>query len=221
MKNTIFLLDYDGTLAETRPAILSCLALAFEAVGQRVPSEKELKDQLARGGTLATLFAAFVPGSSVDEERAFEAAYRARYLTEDKEKTVLFAGVIPVLEALKAKKVEMTVLSNKHGPTVLASIERFGLGHFFNGVVGSEAGQPVKPDTRVMTERVRLIYPHAALEQFVMVGDTTADLKFAQNVGMASCWARYGHGAAEACLEQKPSYIMDDVSGLLDIPVEF
>lgn len=219
MPHDIFLLDYDGTLAETRPAILSCLSLAFEAVEESAPSEEALKEQLSRGGTLATLFQAFVPQSDLSKAQAFEQAYRARYLEEDERKTVLFDGVVPVLEALKAKNIHLAILSNKHAPTVSASIQRFQLGHFFDGVIGSEAGQPVKPDIRVMEERVRLLYPEAALERFVMVGDTTADLLFARRAGLASCWARYGHGRAEQCLEQKPDYVMDDVRGLLGLPV--
>ncbi|GBR45311.1 HAD family hydrolase [Neokomagataea thailandica] len=220
MQRDIFLLDYDGTLAETRPAILSCLALAFEAVLEPSPSAEALKEQLSRGGTLATLFQAFVPQCDLSKAQAFEKAYRARYLEEDEGKTVLFDGVVPVLEALKAKNIHLAVLSNKHAPTVLASIKRFQLGHFFDAVIGSEPGHAVKPDRRVMDERVRLVYPDAAVERFMMVGDTTADLLFARRAGLASCWARYGHGRAEQCVEQNPDYIIDDVCGLLDLPVE-
>ncbi|EHH68847.1 HAD family hydrolase [Gluconobacter morbifer] len=202
----IILLDYDGTLAETRPAILRSLKEAFEASGITPPSPDILKRQLARGGTLQTLFQALVPEGDEDDASRFVRYYRARYPLADAEETVLFADVHAVLERLRSGGARLVILSNKHGPTVEASIKRFGLGNLLSGIIASEPDRPHKPDPHVMTGRVQPLFPEAALSEFLMVGDTSADLQFARNAGIASCWVSYGHGAPDQCLALRPDY---------------
>lgn len=213
----IILLDYDGTLAETQPAILRSLKEAFEASGYDSPAPDTLKAELSKGGTLQTLFQAIVPDSEDEDAGAFVRHYRASYPRADQAETVLFDGVKPVLEALKGKGATLVVLSNKHAPTVHKSIERFGLSRWFSGVIGSEPQYPHKPDPRVMTDRVRPLFPEADSAEFLMVGDTLADLTFARNTGIASCWASYGHGAAQPCIDLRPDYRIDRVADLLNV----
>ncbi|KXV32392.1 phosphoglycolate phosphatase [Gluconobacter thailandicus] len=213
----IVLLDYDGTLAETQPAILRSLKEAFEASGYEAPSSDALKKQLAKGGTLQTLFQAVVPKSDDEAAGAFVRHYRACYPKADQEETVLFEGVKSVLDTLKGKGATLVILSNKHAPTVHHSIERFGLGEWLSGVIGSEPQYPHKPDPRVMTDRVRPLFPDAKASEFLMVGDTTADLTFARNTGIAGCWASYGHGSAQQCIDLKPDYRIDRVTDLLNV----
>ncbi|AHK70586.1 phosphoglycolate phosphatase [Gluconobacter oxydans] len=195
----ILLLDYDGTLAETQPAILRSLKEAFDAVGVTAPSADVLKQELTRGGTLQTLFQAIAPKSDERDAASFVRHYRAFYPAADEEETVLFDGVVETLAALKEQGKTLAILSNKHAPTVHASMARFGLEPFFSGVVASEPNFPHKPDPRVMEERVLPLFPDLPRSAFLMVGDTVADLQFARNAGIASCWASYGHGSSQQC----------------------
>ncbi|MEN3176737.1 HAD family hydrolase [Gluconobacter sp. OJA] len=213
----IVLLDYDGTLAETQPAILRSLKEAFEASGYKGPSSDALKHQLSKGGTLQTLFQAIVPDSDGDDAQAFVRHYRAYYPKADQEETVLFDGVKSVLDDLKADGATLVILSNKHAPTVHASIKRFGLGGWISNVIASEPDYPHKPDPRVMTDRVRPLFPEVPASDFLMVGDTAADLGFARNSGIASCWASYGHGSATQCIDLKPDFQIDSIAGLLNV----
>ena len=210
----ILLLDYDGTLAETQPAILRSLTEAFDAVGVSAPTSDALKQELTRGGTLQTLFQAIVPKSDEQDAAAFVRHYRAFYPTADEEETVLFDGVVDTLAALKEQGTILAILSNKHAPTVCASIARFGLTPFFSGVVASEPHFPHKPDPRVMDERIVPLFPKQSRSDFLMVGDTVADLQFARNAGIASCWASYGHGSATHCAALDPDLRIGSFSDL-------
>ncbi len=211
----ILLLDYDGTLAETQPAILRSLKEAFGAVGVTAPSTNVLKQELTRGGTLQTLFQAIVPDSDAQDAASFVRHYRAFYPAADDEETVLFDGVVETLAALKAQGKTLAILSNKHAPTVLASLARFGLEGFFSEVVASEPNFPHKPDPRVMDERVLPLFPGQPRSAFLMVGDTVADLQFARNAGIASCWASYGHGSATQCAALQPDMRIDSFRDIL------
>ena len=55
---------------------------------------------------------------------------------------------------------------------------------------------------------------------FVMVGDTAADIGFAQAAGIASCWVSYGYGDADTCRSMKPDFVVDTLSDLLADGVE-
>ncbi|MBS1101484.1 HAD family hydrolase [Gluconobacter sp. Dm-62] len=211
----ILLLDYDGTLAETQPAILRSLKEAFGAVGVTAPPTDVLRQELTRGGTLQTLFQAIVPESDEQDAAAFVRQYRASYPAADDEETVLFDGVVETLAALKEQGKILAILSNKHAPTVCASIARFGLTSFFTGVVASEPNFPHKPDPRVMDERIVPLFPKQPRSAFLMVGDTVADLQFARNAGIASCWASYGHGSSSQCVALDPAIRIDSFGELL------
>lgn len=210
----ILLLDYDGTLAETQPAILHSLKEAFDAVGVTAPSADVLKQELTRGGTLQTLFQAIAPKSDERDAASFVRHYRAFYPAADEEETVLFDGVVETLTALKEQGKTLAILSNKHAPTVHASMARFGLEPFFSGVVASEPNFPHKPDPRVMEERVLPLFPDLPRSAFLIVGDTVADLQFARNAGIASCWASYGHGSSQQCAALGPDLRIDAFADL-------
>jgi len=50
-----------------------------------------------------------------------------------------------------------------------------------------------------------------------MVGDTEADLHFARDVGIRSCWASYGYGDHDGCRALAPDYEIATFPGLLEI----
>lgn len=213
----MLLLDYDGTLAETRPAILRSLREAFLASGFGAPSDEVLKAELSRGGTLQTLFLALVPGTDGQAAAEFVRHYRAVYPRADAEETVLFDGVRQALETLKTRGHTLVVLSNKHAPVVRDSVARFGLGALFSAVLGSEPDTPHKPDPEVLNTRILPLFPDAARSDFLMVGDTAADLAFARNTQIASCWAKYGHGASDQCAGLNPDMTITSFPDLLDL----
>lgn len=210
----LLLLDYDGTLAETRPAILRSLSRAFTACGIESPDDDALEAQLGRGGTLFEFYGAIVPGAPAVEAAEFVTAYRCHYDQADEEETMLFDDVPDVLAQLRQEGYCLVALSNKHAATLQKGLLRFGLSAFFAGIFGAEDHLPRKPEKTVWLNRVSPVFPQFGREAALMVGDTTADLRFARNARLASCWAEYGHGTKEACLELKPDYCISKITDL-------
>lgn len=212
LRYPIILLDYDGTLAETRPAILRSLQEAFEDIGHTPPPREELAERLGKGDALHGFYQGIMKeGSSLEEAQRYVAAYRERYAKADEEETYLYDGAQEVLQILKGRGYRLIALSNKHGPTLRHSLERFQLEEFFEASFGAEEGMPRKPEKEVFTQRLAQLLPGWEAGQFLMVGDTTADIGFAQTLGMDVCWASYGHGVAEVCKEMKPNYQLDSL----------
>ncbi|MXV44014.1 HAD hydrolase-like protein [Saccharibacter sp. 17.LH.SD] len=215
----VLLLDYDGTLAETRPAILTGLISAFKEQGFHAPSREELEFELEQGRTLEDFCKEMAPEISPEKVLAFARSYRHYYTIADEKETVLFDGVKEILEALTSQGHKLVLLSNKYAPSLESSVKRFDLGKWFVTYMGAEEGKPRKPQKEVLTERIRPFFPDTPLSDFLIVGDTTADLLFAQNAGISSCWVSYGHGSAASCEALRPNYHIDRLSELLKIVV--
>lgn len=212
LRYPILLLDYDGTLAETRPAILRSLEEAFEDIGRTPPPRSYLQERLGKGDALQGFYQSIVDeGASTEEAQRYVAAYRERYTQADEEETYLYDGAHEVLQILQGRGYKMVAVSNKHGPTLRHSLDRFQLEPFFEAAIGAEEGLPRKPEKEVFTQRLAHLLPGWKAEQFLMVGDTTADINFAQTLGMDVCWASYGHGVEEVCKALKPNYQLDSL----------
>ncbi|MCX5617308.1 HAD family hydrolase [Bombella sp. TMW 2.2543] len=217
----ILLLDYDGTLAETRPAILRSLQEAFEDIGHTPPSRAYLQERLGKGDALQGFYQSIMEeGASVEEAQRYVAAYRSRYTQADEEETYLYDGAHEVLHILQERGYRLVALSNKHGPTLRHSLARFHLEPFFEAVLGAEDDLPRKPQQEVFTQRVQRLFPGTSAHDFLMIGDTTADINFAQALGMDVCWASYGHGVAEVCKALKPTYHFESLWELPNLLVK-
>lgn len=217
LRYPVLLLDYDGTLAETRPAILRSLQEAFKELGVTPPSQEYLGTQLGKGGTLKDFYKVMVEQSSAEDAQRYVDAYRRCYIQADDEETFLYEGTHEVLRELRQRGYRLIALSNKHGPTLLRSLKRFQLEEFFEGALGAEDNLPRKPQKEVLTQRVAPLCPAVPPEHFLMVGDTTADLNFAANTGLDVCWAAYGHGAPHVCEALNPTYCINALPELLGV----
>jgi phosphoglycolate phosphatase len=111
----------------------------------------------------------------------------------------------------------IVVLSNKGRVAVDASLARFGLANSVRYVLADEPGQPTKPDPDVFYRRVVGLFGTHLSSEYIMVGDTEADLRFARAVGIRSCWASYGYGDREGCQALAPDYEIAAFPDLIEI----
>ena len=51
----------------------------------------------------------------------------------------------------------------------------------------------------------------------LVVGDTEADIKYAQNIGARSVWCSYGYGEQEKCRQLKPDFIVGSLDQVEDL----
>jgi len=210
----VYLLDYDGTLAATRPAGIACLTRTLGERGTSVPEEL-MNAAIGSGMPLERVFATLVPALTTAEIAACVARYRALYPLFDRDMTSLYDGAYETVAALHRGGREIVVLSNKGRAALETALARFDLLDMTSAVLAADPGVPLKPDPQTFHERVQPLFDGLARSDFVMVGDTAADIAFAQAVGIASCWVRYGYGDAAACLAMKPDCVVDALPELL------
>ncbi len=215
----VYLLDFDGTLAATRPAGIAGLTRTLTERGISIP-ETRIKATIGTGVPLEMTLATLAPQLSERDIADCATRYRALYPEIDAEMTALYDGVHETMAGLNRDGREVVVLSNKSRGALEATLARFDLLDQANVILAADPGLAVKPDPDVFHRRVRPLFDGLAPGDFIMVGDTAADIAFAQAAGIASCWVSYGYGDAERCMAMKPDFVVDALPDLLAIDAE-
>lgn len=203
------LLDFDGTLADSQPAIVATVQHTFALQGMAPPDPAAIRQIIGYG--LGKGFAILAPELSPEAIQACVTIYRQHYPKAD-EQTQLYPGARELLATVKQRGIPMILVSNKTETALLAALERLGILSYFDHVFGEIPGQPLKPDPALYHTK---IHPYAGDPQSnLLVGDTPTDIRFAQNLGMPVVWASFGYGSATDCLPLQPTYT---VSSLVDL----
>lgn len=207
----VILFDFDGTLCDTREAVLRCLAETVERHCGAAPARRAVEDLVARGLTLEDTLRALVAdrGRSLSMGSAgrLVVAYRVLYGTLAPSHSILYPGVRPLLADICARCTGCAIVSNKGEQAILRTLEHLGIAAF-DLVIAERPGLRPKPHPAAFADIVERRFPTVPRGAFLMVGDTAADLEFARNAGIASCWATYGYGDPKACVAAAPDHVI-------------
>jgi phosphoglycolate phosphatase len=201
------LLDLDGTLSASGPAIVTGIAAALAAVG--APPLDPIQLQGFLGPPLVDSFAA-LPGFDAARADAAVMAYRASY---DPVAPPLFDGALRTLTTLRAGGLRLALATSKPQPYAERVVDGHGLRPLLEAVVGwaPEQGRRTKGDC--VAEALRLLGHPAAP---VMVGDRIHDVEGAAEHGVPCIGALWGY-AAEGELDGASARVgrITDLPGLL------
>jgi phosphoglycolate phosphatase len=202
--------DWDGTLFDSTKIIVRCIQAAVRDVGGTVPTDKEAGYVIGLGLMQALAHAA--PDVPPEKYPQLGERYRHHYAAHYDDLS-LFDGVLPLLDALKARGHLLTVATGKSRrglDEVLRTVELKGM---FDGsrTADETAG---KPDPRMLHELMAEFDVPAA--RVLMVGDTTHDLQMALNAGCPSVGVSYGAHEPEAFAVLAPRHVAHSVQELHD-----
>jgi phosphoglycolate phosphatase len=213
----VIVFDYDGTLFDTRPAILHCIQRAFAECGRSIPALESVASTVRTGLPLQETF--FALDKNLRAERAvlneIVGTYRKIYLDEGAALAEPFAGVSDALRDIHATGAKCVVVSNKGIAAIRQSLDQSRLSSFVELVFGDEPGLPKKPDPAILMDHILPRYGQLQMEQILVVGDTEVDILFAKRSGISCCWASYGYGETERCRKLAPEH---EISSIADLP---
>jgi phosphoglycolate phosphatase len=211
--------DYDGTLFDTRPAIVHCIQRAFADTGQAVPPVGAIADTVKTGlplpDTLTALDQRLLGNQLALDELV--GVYRRLYLAEASAFLKPYAGVGETLRKLHGRGTKCLVVSNKGVAAIHQSLDGSGLTPFIDLIFGDQPGLPRKPDPAIVIDHILPRYAQLTKEQILVVGDTETDIVFAKAAGVSACWASYGYGDKAHCLRLAPDYVIGDIAELSPI----
>lgn len=178
--------DWDGTLFDSTAIIVRCIQEAVRDVGGTVPSEREAAYVIGLGLMQALAHAA--PDVPRERYPLLGERYRHHYMAQQG-RLSLFAGVLPMLQALRERGHVLTVATGKSRRGLDEALHSVELQGRFHGsrTADETAG---KPHPRMLEELMAQF--GVAPERTLMVGDTTHDLQMAINAGCASLAVSYG-----------------------------
>lgn len=214
----LFIFDFDGTLCATHEAICYCLEQTHRHYGVPVPPLADMLRAIGAGISLADTLLRFNPTLDADGPGGPEEwvkTYREIYNSgEGQSRTVLFDGAIDMLQALSDSGATIVVVSNKGEKAVHAALEHFGIGPYVSLAVCDTNGVEKKPKPDSFHKLIRPRLGHISLEQTLVIGDTTADILYARNIGASSCWAAHGYGAPDECAALTPDFTIRSLRDL-------
>ena len=202
--------DWDGTLFDSTQIIVRCIQAAVVEVGGQRPTDEAAGYVIGLGLMQALAHAA--PDVPPEKYPELGARYRHHYAlhTDD---LALFDGVLPMLDALKARGHLLAVATGKsrHGlDEALRNVELQGV---FDGsrTADETAG---KPNPRMLHELMTEFDVPA--KRVLMIGDTTHDLQMALNAACPSVGVSYGAHEPESFVALRPRHVAHSVQDLRD-----
>ena len=211
MKYNTILFDLDGTLTESGIGITRSAAYAFERMGLPVPAQ-EILDRFVG----PPLVASFMEYAGVDEAGALHATdlYRERYSTVGWKENRLYAGMTPLLKALKARGVYLGIASAKPEVFVRRIAEHFGFDRYFDSIVGITMETTHADKIELLRKALPENYDPATT---AMVGDRLYDMEAAKKLNVAAIGVLFGYGSREELEQSGADEIAETVTDLREI----
>ena len=208
LETPLIVFDWDGTLMDSTGRIVSAMQTTARNLKLPVPSDDAVRSII--GLSLGNCYRQLFPG--VDDHDWITEEYRYQYVDGDKTPSPVFEGVEEVLSQLKEQGHYLTVATGKARHGLDRVLNESKLKHFFDTTIASDESNS-KPDPAML----HTLMKHFNLKpgQAVMVGDTSHDLKMAQNAGTHSIGVSYGAHTIETLRSCQPLAIIDDIRELL------
>ena len=200
--------DWDGTLFDSTAAITRSIQLAVADVGGTVPSDAQASYVI--GMALLPALAHAAPDVPQDKYNDLANRYRYHYLKQQ-ELITLFAGVLPMLEALRERGHWLAVATGKSRRGLNEALQHADLRGMFDSsrTADETAG---KPHPLMLQELMAEL--DVPPERLLMIGDTTHDLEMARNAGCASVAVAYGAHDPRDLQACQPLHVAADVADL-------
>lgn len=215
VKNIIF--DLDGTLVDSSTDIRNCLKKAYIDCSMNVTA-KAVKN-LFIGPPLAEMIKLAMPDITKAEVVKIIREFRKHYDNSDYKRTILYDGVKNVLKLLAKAGVKMFIATNK--PIVPAKRILSSLNiDVFHDVISPDKTSKKQRDKAQMISHLIDIWA-LPKENTIFVGDSGSDVLAARCNGISSVAVLYGYGGKEDIKNSRPDYIIEHISGLKKIVLNY
>jgi phosphoglycolate phosphatase len=200
--------DFDGTLADSYPAITASVNHVRATHGLPPLREDQVRPHVGRGP--AYLLEHTVPGGNLPADQA---RYRAHHPSVMREGTRLLPGVADTLAALQKAGLLLAVCSNKPVAFTRDLLDYFGIAGRFQVVLGPEDVHRPKPAPDMLRAGLQRLNVEPA--EALYVGDMTVDIQTARAAGVRVWVVPTGSDDRAALLAARPDRLLDTFADLV------
>ena len=212
MNRKLVLLDLDGTLVDSAPAILSALRGACVACGVTplVPLDAALI-----GPPLRTMIERLVGEKGSPVTARLEEAFRDTYDQTGYLDTIAYPLLHDALRRLRATGHSLALVTNKRRVPTLKILDLFDLAHEFDAVYTVDSFPPDRLSKSQLVARALAELPGAAPAMTAMVGDTREDqsASVANSIGFIAVTYGYGFSPSDLVTGDTPG-----IAALAELP---
>jgi phosphoglycolate phosphatase len=203
------LFDLDGTLADTKPDLHAAMNFVLRQNGLDEVPDETITNMIG-GGARMILQRGLEANETKWDDAKLDAATEEFVLWYDQNidgHTKIYPNLLPILDAAKAAKIPMAVVTNKRESLSAKLLYRLGLQGYFDALVGGDTLPKRKPDPD--TIELALARLGCAPQDAIMVGDSEADSDGARAANVACICVSFGYRRV-SLEELKADAVIDD-----------
>lgn len=210
MPTRAVLFDFDGTLADSFPAITASTNHVRRRYGLPELPEAEVRKYVGLG--LDNLMERLVPSAPTADAVA---AYRAHHPAVMFTGTVLMPGVADTVAELRRRGLKLGVCSNKRVEFTKRLVSALGLGASMDVVLGPEDVGVPKPDPAMLIEAAGRL--GGSSRDTIYVGDMAVDVEAGHAAGMETWLVLGGAVGTDDPLTHRPDRVLRSFAELSEL----
>ncbi len=188
----LIIFDFDGTLANSMPAIESAIRLTVAELGLPEHAISEWVDMI--GLPLRTQLTQLLPPDRWDDLEKAVILYRRHYAQLEPQGIPPFSGVLDLIKLLDSR-LPLAIASSKKRESILKVLEYWGLQNQFQPIISPTEVTHPKPHPESIHQILN--YYNVSANQTVMIGDTAYDIEMALRAGVEAWAVGWGVHSAE------------------------
>ena len=209
----LIILDFDGTLADTRDLIVKTMQQTLEALGLEFRTDDQCAAMI--GLPLKQAFTDLLPMTDEMGEQCVE-TYR-RIFNENNALYVIptFPHVMETLHQLHEQGYTLTIASSRSNRSLMEFVNDMHLNEVIPYVLGAEDVARAKPHPDPVLQTLKVF--GCKSENALVVGDTWYDIEMGRRAGVRTCGVTYGNGTREELADAGADFLIDDFGELASI----
>ena len=189
----LFIFDLDVTLVDTAPDFKNSLNYMLSELNEPLVTLEEIRNLVGYGARELIRRTVVTKNIPHDENKINEMLkiFLLHYTHNIDDDSVLFENVETVLKLIKSKNLKLAVCTNKMEKLSNMLLEKLGVLHYFDYLVGGDTFIKSKPDPFPLIEICKKL--SVSENESIMIGDSATDLNAGHNANMPVVLVGYGY----------------------------
>ena len=212
----LILFDLDGTLVDSAFDLYRAMNLSLQVLELPLVTEQQVRNWIGKGTSLfcESVLKYLVGEVDPKQHQLLLKTFLEIYNAEPCVDTRSFDGIIDFLEWGKIHQKVMVCVTNKPELPARKILDELDMSHYFADVVGGDRFEVRKPDPKPLLHCVE--HFDVALENTLMIGDSSNDVEAARRAGIDCIVVSYGYNHGEDIQNCHPQEVVDDLRQLLN-----
>jgi phosphoglycolate phosphatase len=206
------ILDFDGTVGDTRQCIVSTMQLSFQLMG--LPSAEESDIIPLIGLPLVEMYRklADLDDTQIDK---ITSIYRDNFSDLAFGNVRSFPHVQDTIKELHNKGYIITIASSRGHHSLLMLMQQLHIENYISIFMSDQDVKDKKPAPEMVIKTLEQTSTQP--DEAIVVGDTVYDIEMGQRAGCRTCGVTYGNNTRDDLEAQGADYIINDFAELMDI----